>query len=85
MEKSVQNIQDVFLNNARKEKTVTTIYLMSGVKLTGPTSGTGSDRVTYSAAANTATTFDSQSTIQIRGLSGANPPGVHTIIVLRKP
>jgi host factor-I protein len=35
MEKQVQNIQDVFLNNARKEKTVTTIYLMSGVKLTG--------------------------------------------------
>ena len=35
MEKPVQNIQDIFLNNARKEKTVTTIYLMSGVKLTG--------------------------------------------------
>jgi host factor-I protein len=35
MEKQVQNIQDVFLNNARKEKTITTIYLMSGVKLTG--------------------------------------------------
>lgn len=35
MEKPVQNIQDVFLNNARKEKTVTTIYLISGVKLTG--------------------------------------------------
>ena len=35
MEKQVQNIQDVFLNNARKDKTVTTIYLMSGVKLTG--------------------------------------------------
>lgn len=35
MEKPVQNIQDVFLNNARRDKTVTTIYLMSGVKLTG--------------------------------------------------
>jgi host factor-I protein len=35
MEKAVQNIQDVFLNNARRDKTVTTIYLMSGVKLTG--------------------------------------------------
>jgi len=35
MEKPVQNIQDVFLNNARRDKTVTTVYLMSGVKLTG--------------------------------------------------
>ena len=35
MEKPVQNIQDVFLNNARRDKTVTTIYLMSGVKLSG--------------------------------------------------
>ena len=35
MEKQVQNIQDVFLNNARKDKTLTTIYLLSGVKLTG--------------------------------------------------
>jgi host factor-I protein len=35
MEKPVQNIQDVFLNNARKEKTIATIYLMSGIKLTG--------------------------------------------------
>src|SRR5881409_435898 len=35
MEKPVQNIQDVFLNNARREKTLTTIYLLSGVKLNG--------------------------------------------------
>lgn len=35
MEKPVQNIQDVFLNNVRKDKTVATIYLMSGVKLIG--------------------------------------------------
>ena len=35
MEKPAQNIQDSFLNNARKEKTVLTIYLMSGVKLSG--------------------------------------------------
>ena len=30
-----QNIQDTFLNNARKERNSLTIYLMSGVKLTG--------------------------------------------------
>ena len=36
MEKLVQqNIQEAFLNSARKEKTFLTIYLMSGVKLSG--------------------------------------------------
>lgn len=33
--KPAQNIQDSFLNNARKDKTPITIYLLSGVKLTG--------------------------------------------------
>jgi host factor-I protein len=35
MDKQAQNIQEAFLNNARKEKTFLTIYLMSGVKLSG--------------------------------------------------
>lgn len=35
MEKPAQNIQDSFLNNARKDKSNITIYLLSGVKLTG--------------------------------------------------
>lgn len=35
MEKLAQNIQEAFLNNARKERTFLTIYLMSGVKLSG--------------------------------------------------
>ena len=37
MEKTAQqqNIQEAFLNNARKEKIYLTIYLMSGVKLSG--------------------------------------------------
>jgi host factor-I protein len=35
MDKPAQNIQDSFLNNARKEKGLVTIYLMSGVKLSG--------------------------------------------------
>jgi host factor-I protein len=34
-EKPPQNIQDGFLNSARKEKLVVTVYLLSGVKLTG--------------------------------------------------
>jgi len=35
MDKPAQNIQDSFLNNARKEKSVITIYLLSGVKVSG--------------------------------------------------
>ncbi len=35
MEKPAQNIQDSFLNTARKDKVNITIYLLSGVKLTG--------------------------------------------------
>jgi len=33
--KPAQNIQDTFLNTARKDRTNLTIYLLSGVKLTG--------------------------------------------------
>jgi host factor-I protein len=33
--KPAQNIQDTFLNTARKDKAVITIYLVSGVKLSG--------------------------------------------------
>jgi host factor-I protein len=33
--KPAQNIQDSFLNTARKERNNITIYLLSGVKLTG--------------------------------------------------
>jgi len=35
MDKQPQNIQDGFLNSARKEKILVTVYLLSGVKLTG--------------------------------------------------
>lgn len=35
MDKPAQNIQETFLNSARKDKTFLTIYLMSGVKLSG--------------------------------------------------
>ena len=35
MDKPAQNIQEAFLNAARKDRTFLTIYLMSGVKLTG--------------------------------------------------
>ncbi len=35
MDKLAQNIQEAFLNNARKDRTFLTVYLMSGVKLSG--------------------------------------------------
>ncbi|HEY1950479.1 MAG TPA: RNA chaperone Hfq [Bryobacteraceae bacterium] len=35
VDKPAQNIQETFLNGARKDKTFLTIYLMSGVKLSG--------------------------------------------------
>jgi host factor-I protein len=34
-----QNVQDVFLNNVRKNKTPVTVYLISGVKLQGIITG----------------------------------------------
>lgn len=34
-----QNIQDAFLNNARKDRALVTIYLTSGVKLSGRVKG----------------------------------------------
>ncbi len=33
--KTAQNIQDTFLNTVRKDKSQITVYLVSGVKLTG--------------------------------------------------
>ena len=36
---SSQNIQDAFLNNARKDRSTVTMYLTSGVKLTGRVKG----------------------------------------------
>jgi host factor-I protein len=35
MDKLAQNIQESFLNNARKDRIFLTIFLMSGVKLSG--------------------------------------------------
>lgn len=39
MEKAVQNLQDNFLNQARRDRMLITIYLLSGVKLTGKIKG----------------------------------------------
>jgi len=34
-EKASQNIQDVFLNNLRRDRALVTVFLLGGVKLTG--------------------------------------------------
>jgi host factor-I protein len=39
MEAKTQNMQDVYLNNVRRDKTPITIFLMSGVKLMGRLKG----------------------------------------------
>ena len=39
MKNTVLNLQDLFLNNARKEKTAVTIYLVNGVKVKGKVKG----------------------------------------------
>ncbi|SCH64547.1 MULTISPECIES: RNA chaperone Hfq [unclassified Romboutsia] len=39
MKNSVLNLQDLFLNNARKERIPVTIYLMNGVKVKGVVKG----------------------------------------------
>ena len=39
MKNTVLNLQDLFLNNARKERIPVTIYLMNGVKVNGQVKG----------------------------------------------
>ena len=58
--------------------TATTAYDFFGVRLTSSQSGAGSAHVTY-VVTPTFGTFQKEATIQVAGLSGANPPGVHKI------
>ena len=37
--KSINNLQDIFLNNARKGKIQVTVFLMNGVRLAGTVKG----------------------------------------------
>lgn len=39
MAEKTQNMQDIFLNNCRKDKKPVTVYLVNGVKLQGVISG----------------------------------------------
>ena len=43
MKNTALNLQDLFLNNARKERIAVTIYLMNGVQVKGHVKGFDSD------------------------------------------
>ena len=91
MEKPAQNIQDSFLNNARKDKIVLTIYLMSGVKLSGRIKSfdkyslvletNNQEQLIFKHAISTVVTqkshsYGSSSQAASQGVSGASAPGV---------
>jgi hypothetical protein len=60
-------------------------YSTVPIRLTGSASGTGNARVTYTTVGtNPYTDYDVVYTLEIRGLSGMNPPGLHKVTVLRK-
>ncbi len=70
-----QNIQEAFLNNARKDKTFLTIYLMSGVKLSGRIKSFDKYSVILEASNQEQLIFKHAiSTVVIA--RGAHPPGV---------
>ena len=92
MEKPAQNIQDSFLNNARKDKIVLTIYLMSGVKLSGRIKSfdkyslvletNNQEQLIFKHAISTVVTqktshlYGSSSQAAAQGVSGASAPGI---------
>lgn len=63
--------------------TVTNNGSYLGVRLTGPASGTGNAHLTYTVPSNPYSS-DMSTTIEVRGLSGLNPPGVHTVTIVKK-
>ena len=92
MDKPAQNIQDSFLNNARKDKVVLTIYLMSGVKLSGRIKSfdkyslvletNNQEQLIFKHAISTVVTqksahsYGSSSQAAAQGVAGGSVPGV---------
>ncbi len=84
MEKPAQNIQEAFLNNARKDKTFLTIYLMSGVKLSGRIKSfdkyslilesNSQEQLIFKHAISTVVMSKSQHSSEPRSVSSAQPP-----------
>jgi Bacterial Ig-like domain (group 2)/Putative binding domain, N-terminal len=58
--------------------TATAYYSFYGIRLTSSASGAGTQRVTYTVEPNP-TSYARDGYIEIAGLSGANPPAIHSI------
>ncbi len=81
--KPAQNIQDSFLNTARKERLSITIYLLSGVKLTGRIrsfdkysvvlEANGQEQLIFKHAISTIVMGRTMSQAQTHGAHGAHP------------
>lgn len=88
MEKQSHNIQDVFLNHLRREKLVVTIFLMSGVKLTGRIKSFDKyavilesgqrDQLIFKHAVSTVVTTRSAATVATPPSSPSEPPSQAT-------
>ncbi|MEJ7605250.1 MAG: RNA chaperone Hfq [Bryobacteraceae bacterium] len=71
-----QNIQEAFLNNARKDKTFLTIYLMSGVKLSGRIKSFDKYSVILEASNQSNSSSNAISTVVVS--RGMHAPGPHS-------
>jgi host factor-I protein len=86
VEKPAQNIQEAFLNNARKDKTFLTIYLMSGVKLSGRIKSfdkysvvletNNQEQLIFKHAISTVVVAKSMHAVASHGAGGSNTPGI---------
>ena len=86
MEKQAQNIQDSFLNNARKEKSLVAIYLLSGVKLSGRIKSfdkyslvletNNQDQLIFKHAISTVVTGRAPSHVAHAATAGSHTPGL---------
>jgi host factor-I protein len=99
--KPAQNIQDTFLNTVRKDKSPITIYLVSGVKLTGKIrsfdkysvllENNSQEQLIFKHAISTvvsgrATTHDSRSDIRASGMhAAASAAGSSASIPIHEP
>lgn len=75
--KPAQNIQDSFLNTARKERLSITIYLLSGVKLTGRIRSFDKYSVVLEANGQEQLIFKHAISTVVMGRSLSQPHGAH--------
>jgi host factor-I protein len=73
--KPAQNIQDTFLNTVRKDKSLVTIYLVSGVKLTGKIRSFDKYSVLLESNAQEQLIFKHAISTVVSGRAGVHPEG----------